>query len=139
VDLATNNSTELDNFRTARPQEAQMLRVIWESPEIPESPLVWRSDLPAPARQKVAAFVYGFGAREPEEKGILWNINKVTAWRKSSNRQLVTVADLEMFNARQRILNDTALTSEEKAARVEQVTRRGSRLELMLKASSGTT
>lgn len=136
VDVATNNTSEIDNFRTTRPEEAAQIRVIWESPDIPESPMVWRSDLPPAARQRVAAFVYGFGAADPEEKGILWNINKVTAWRKSSNRQLVTVADLEMFNARQRIMNDTTLAADEKASRVDQVTRRGSRLELMLKASS---
>lgn len=136
VDLATNNSTELDNFRSAKPEEASLLRVVWESPEIPESPLLWRSALPPAARQKIAAFVYGFGAKEPEEKGILWNINKVTAWRKSSNRQLVTVADLEMFNARQRIMNDATLGAEERMRKVDEVTRRGSRLELMLRTSS---
>jgi phosphonate transport system substrate-binding protein len=136
VDVATNNTSELDNFRTTKPDEAAQIRVIWESPDIPESPMVWRSDLPAAARQRIGQFVYGFGTKDPEEKGILWNINKVTAWRKSSNRQLVTVADLEMFNARQRIINDASLPADEKAARVEQVTRRGSKLELMLKASS---
>lgn len=137
VDLATNNSTELDNFRSAKPEEAAQLRVIWESPEIPESPMVWRNDLPPAVKQKVAAFVYGFGAKDAEEKGILWNINKVTAWRKSSNRQLVTVADLEMFNARQRVMNDASLTAEQRVQRVDEITRRGSRLELMLKTSSG--
>lgn len=137
VDVATNNTSELDNFRSAKPEEAAQLRVIWESPEIPESPMVWRNDLPVAARQKVAAFIYGFGARDAEEKGILWNINKVTAWRKSSNRQLVTVADLEMFNARQRVINDATLTAEQRVQQVDEITRRGSRLELMLKTSSG--
>jgi phosphonate transport system substrate-binding protein len=136
VDVATNNSSELDNFRSSDPQQAALVRVLWESPDIPESPMVWRSELPPAARQKIAAFVYGFGAHDAEEKGILWNINKVTAWRKSSNRQLVTVADLEMFNARQRIMNDAALSANERNQRVDEVTRRGSRLELMLRASS---
>jgi phosphonate transport system substrate-binding protein len=136
VDVATNNTSEIENFRTANPDAAAQVRVIWESPEIPESPMVWRNDLPAAVKQKLAAFVYGFGAHDPQEKEILWNINKLTGWRKSTNRQLVTIADLEMFNARQRIMNDPKLTDAERVQRVEEVTRRGSKLELMLKATS---
>lgn len=136
VDLATNNTTELDHLRTQKPEQAAQLRVIWESPDIPESPMVWRNDLPPAARQRISSFLFAFGARDPEEKGILWNINKVTAWRRSSNRQLVNIADLEMFNARQKVMNDTALSADERVRKVEEITRRGSKLELMLKASS---
>jgi phosphonate transport system substrate-binding protein len=136
VDLATNNTSELENFRGTRPDEAALVRVVWESPDIPTSPMVWRNGLQPLVRQKVAAFTYGFGTTDAEEKGMLWNINKLTAWRKSTNRQLVTVADLEMFNARQRIMNDGTLSTEQRLQKVEEVTRRGSRLELMLKTSS---
>lgn len=136
VDVATNNTSELDNFRSLRPDEARLLRVVWESPDIPESPMVWRNDLAPLLKRKIGAFAAGFGAKDDEEKGILWNINKLTAFRRSSNRQLVTIADLEMFNARQRIMNDPRLGPAERVARVEEVTRRGSKLELMLKSSS---
>lgn len=136
VDLATNNTSELENFRASRPQEAALVRVVWESPDIPTSPLVWRNGLPDLLKQRMLAFTLAFGAKDAKEREILWNINKLTAWRKSSNRQLVTVADLEMFNARQRIINDGTLTAAERLQKVEEVTRRGSRLELMLKTSS---
>jgi phosphonate transport system substrate-binding protein len=136
VDVATNNTSEIENFRTARPDEAAQVRVIWESPDIPESPMMWRNDLSAATRQKIAAFVYGFGTHDDQERGILWNINKLTGWRKSSNRQLVTIADLEMFNARQRVMNDRKLSDAERVQRIEEVTRRGSRIELMLKVTS---
>lgn len=136
VDLATNNTSELENFRASRPQEAALVRVVWESPEIPTSPMVWRNSLPDLLKQRMLAFTLAFGTKDAKEREILWNINKLTAWRKSSNRQLVTVADLEMFNARQRIINDGTLTAAERLQKVEEVTRRGSRLELMLKTSS---
>ncbi|MEO5669261.1 MAG: phosphate/phosphite/phosphonate ABC transporter substrate-binding protein [Ramlibacter sp.] len=135
VDLATNNTSELENFRAIKPEEAGLVRVVWESPEIPTSPMVWRNSLPDALKQKIGAFTQSFGQSE-SDRSILWNINKLTAWRKSTNRQLVTVADLEMFNARQRIINDATLTADERMRRVEEVTRRGSRLELMLKTSS---
>jgi phosphonate transport system substrate-binding protein len=136
VDVATNNTSELENFKSSKPDDAARVRVIWESPDIPTSPMVWRNDLALPVKQKLAAFLGGFGAKDDEEKGILWNINKLTGWRKSTNRQLIPIADLEMFNARQRIMNDATLTAEARLQRVEEVTRRGSKLELMLKASS---
>jgi phosphonate transport system substrate-binding protein len=136
VDVATNNTTELDNFRNKQPQEAALIRVLWESPDIPESPMVWRNDLPAALKKKIAAFTYAFGTKDDEEKGILWNIDRLSAFRRTSNRQLVTIADLEMFNARQRIMNDPNLRPEERTLRVEEVTRRGSKLEMMLKSTS---
>jgi phosphonate transport system substrate-binding protein len=136
VDVATNNTSELENFRSLHPDQAALVRVIWESPDIPTSPMLWRNELPAALKQKIANFTFAFGSRGDDEKAVLWNINKLTAWRKSSNRQLVTVADLEMFNARQRIMNDPQLSAEQRLQKVDEVTRRGSRLELMLKTSS---
>lgn len=133
VDVATNNTSELDNFRTAKPEQASMIRVVWESPDIPESPIVLRRDLPTELTAKIAAFTYKFGAADDEEKVILWNINKLTAFRKSNNRQLLPIADLEMFNARQRVMNDSKLSSEERLKQVDDITKRGSKLELMLK------
>ena len=133
VDVATNNTSELDNFRRAKPDQAGLIRVIWESPDIPESPLVMRTTLPADLRAKVAGFTYKFGTVDDEEKGILWNINNLTALRKSTNRQLLTIADLEMFNARQRVMNDTKITTAERQQKVDEITKRGSKLELLLK------
>jgi phosphonate transport system substrate-binding protein len=136
VDVATNNTTEIDNLRTNKPELAAQIRVVWESPEIPESPMVWSDSLPSSLKGRIAAFTERFGATDPEEKGILWNIDKLTGFRKSTNRQLVTIADIEMFTARQRIINDTGLSAEARLQRVEEVTRRGSKIEMMLKASS---
>jgi hypothetical protein len=67
---------------------------------------------------------------------MLWNINKVSSFRRSNNRQLINIADVEMFNARQRIMNNAQLGEQERAAQVEVVTRRSSRLELLLKRST---
>jgi len=136
LDVATNNTSELENFRSSKPAEAALVRTIWESPDIPTSPMVWRRDLPAQVKHQLAAFVEHFGAKDDEEKGILWNINKLTGWRASTNRQLIPIADLEMFNARQRIMNDLKLSADERLQQVDEVTRRGSKLELMLKSSS---
>lgn len=134
IDVATNNTSELANFKTSRPDEAALVRTIWESPDIPTSPMVWRNDLAPAIKQQVAAFAERFG-KDDEEKGILWSINKLTGWRSSTNRQLIPIADVEMFNARQRIMNDATLSAEERVRQVDEVTRRGSKLELLIRAS----
>jgi phosphonate transport system substrate-binding protein len=132
VDLATNNTTELDLFRQANPDAGKNIRVVWESPDIPESPLIWRLALPLATRKKAQDFIVSFG-KTGEEKQMLREMNNLTGFRKSSNLQLVPIADLEMFNARQRLVNDKQLSAEERSQKIEEVIKRGTRLEMLLK------
>lgn len=132
VDLATTNTTELDLFRQANPELGKSIRVIWESPDIPESPLVWRLSLPLATRKRAQNFIVAFGTTG-EEKQMLREMNNLTGFRKSSNLQLVPIADLEMFNARQRLVNDKQLSNEERNQKIEAVIKRGTRLEFLLK------
>ncbi len=132
VDLATNNTTELDIFRQSNPELGKNIRVIWESPDIPESPLVWRLSLPLATRKKAQDFIVSFG-KTGEEKQMLREMNNLTGFRKSSNLQLVPIADLEMFNTRQRLANDKGLSAEERTQKIEEAIKRGTRLELLLK------
>ncbi len=132
VDLATTNSNELEKFRTANPEQGKLLRPVWQSPDIPLSPLVWRNDLPAPLKAKLQAFATTYGSKDPAEKEALVKM-KMTGFRKSNNAQLVMIADVEMFNARQRIMNDSKMAPEERAAKVDEAIKRGSKVELMLK------
>ncbi|NVM87067.1 phosphonate transport system substrate-binding protein [Variovorax sp. SG517] len=135
VDVATNNTSELDNLRARSPAEAAKIRVIWESPDIPESPMVWRTELPQQLKQKIASFTYGFGTRDAEEKKILWDINRLTGWRQSSNRQLITIANLEMFKASQQIMRDPGLSEAQRLQQVGAVMQRGSKLEQLLRSA----
>lgn len=135
VDFATNNTTELGLFAAANPALAKEIRVVWESPDIPESPLVWRLAVPKELRKKVQNFMVSFGKNE-DERLILKQMNDLTAFRRSSNSQLINVADIEGFNARQRLINDPSLTAEERASKIDAVIQRGSRLEFLLKQST---
>ena len=135
VDLATNNSTELDLYVQSNPDLAKNIRTIWQSPDIPESPLLWRLAVPAALRKKVQDFCTNYG-QTPAEKAVLKEMNNLTGFRKSSNKQLVTIADLEMFNARQSIVNDSKLSPDEREAKIQAVIKRGTKLELMLKRVS---
>jgi phosphonate transport system substrate-binding protein len=136
VDVATCNNEELEFFAKDFPDLSNRIKVVWESPVIPQSPLVWRVGLSLPLKKRIKDFVLEFGGNSAEERDILAQVNGLSRFRESSNRQLVPIADLEMFKARQAINNDPALGAEERTRQVQAVIARGSRLELRLKLLS---
>lgn len=133
VDAATANNEELTFFQRDFPDLAKGVKVIWESPLIPQSPLLWKTTLPDALKASIRKFVVGFGASDAAEKRMLLAVNGLSRFRLSNNRQLIPIADLEMFKTRQAINNDTTLSSDDRQARIGQAIERGSRLELRLK------
>lgn len=133
VDFATANNVELDLLALEQPALVKTLRVIWRSPPIPQSPLVWKVALPAPLRKRIQDVVVAFGQRDATERAILRDVNDLAGFRKSRNHQLVTVADIEMFAAWQQVNNDSRLSAGEKVERIATISARASRLELRLK------
>jgi phosphonate transport system substrate-binding protein len=133
ADVATANDEELSFFARDFPDLAKNVKTVWESPLIPQSPLLWKSSLSAEVKRKIKSFVVGFGESSLEEKQILEKVNGLARFRPSSNLQLVPIADLEMFKARQAINNDGALSKEERTKRINEVIQRGSQIELRLK------
>lgn len=93
---------------------------------------MWRLALPTGLRQRIQEAVVGFG-QDAAERAILRGVNDLSGFRKSRNRQLITVADIEMFAAWQHVNNNGALTPAEKLERIAHISKRASRLELRLK------
>lgn len=133
VDVAVANSEELEFFYRDFPAHQGKLKVIWESPLIPQSPLVWQQSLPQAFKRKVAQFVTTFGSTDPEEKEILLKMNGLSRFRASTNLQLVHVADMEMFRARKAAAIDPALTPQQRQEKVNQIIQRSSIVEMRLK------
>ena len=52
VDVATNNSENLERIARPRRTHARRSRMIWTSPLIPLDPLVWRKDLEPASRPR---------------------------------------------------------------------------------------
>lgn len=134
VDVATNNDVEMGFFRDEQPQLAAQLRVIWTSQDIPQSPLVWRRDLPPTLKRQILQHFTSYGSTEAERKA-LQQANDLSGFKKSSNRQLVTVADLEMFSAWRKLWSEHDLPAADKKQKELELAKRGSRLELMLRAA----
>jgi phosphonate transport system substrate-binding protein len=123
VDVATNNSEQMDKMKDNLPEKFRQIRIVWTSPLIPSDPLVMRKDLDAGTAQKVKDFFYGYGAAA-QEKDNLMKLSKLSGFRPSSNAQLIPIRQLELFKERNKIEADAGLGASDKQAKLAEIDRK---------------
>lgn len=104
LDAATNNTRSMDRMAALDTDMARKtlanLQVVWRSPTIPEDPMVWRADLDAGLKQKIAAFIFSYGVGDtPEAKrqrAILERI-QTGPFRHADNSHLLPVREIEAY------------------------------------------
>ncbi|MEX8518628.1 MAG: phosphonate ABC transporter substrate-binding protein [Leptothrix sp. (in: b-proteobacteria)] len=119
VDVATNNTENTDRFALTHPDQAKQVREIWRSPLIPSDPIVWRKDLDEAAKTKVREFMLSYG-KDAREQAILQTLG-YSAFRASSNAQLVPIRQIELVRERAKVEADTALAADERARKVKDI------------------
>ncbi len=124
VDVATNNSENLDKVKARFPDKFSELRVVWTSPLIPLDPLVIKADMPAAAKAKIKDFFYTYGKDSQQEKDNLMKLSKLSGFRESSNRQLIPIRQLEMHREKTKTEADTNMAAVEKAAKLAEFDRK---------------
>jgi phosphonate transport system substrate-binding protein len=67
LDVATNNSTAIRLQKERGSPVADQIRVIWESPKLPEDPIIWRKDLDPAVKEKLRQFFLTYGQGEGPE------------------------------------------------------------------------
>jgi len=67
LDAATNNSTAIRLNAQRGEGQAEKIRVIWESPTLPEDPIVWRKDLDPAVKEKLRQFFLTYGQGDGAE------------------------------------------------------------------------
>lgn len=99
VDVATNNTADLERFEKRFPDQYARLRVLWTSSQIPHAVVVIRTDLPADLRERVASALtsYAKGKNAPAELAKLQLIHDISGFTPAGNETLVPFADIE-FN-----------------------------------------
>ncbi len=131
IDVATNNSENLDKIKDRFPDKFNDLRVIWTSPLIPLDPLVMRAELPTVAKQKIRDFFLTYGSTETE-KANLMKLSKLSGFKASDNRQLLPIRQLDLFREKTRLENDDKLAAGERDQRIAEVDRRLNELNLQM-------
>jgi phosphonate transport system substrate-binding protein len=121
VDVATNNSENLDKIKERYPDKFSSIRVVWTSPLIPLDPIVMRKDLTDAQKAKIKTFLFNYGKTDPREKEILMKISKLSGFKESTNRQLTPIRQLELFKDRVKVEADTAMSEADKKTRLADI------------------
>jgi phosphonate transport system substrate-binding protein len=121
LDVATNNSEEIDRLAATKPEAVQEVKIIWKSPLIPSDPFVWRTDLDKDTKEKLKKFVYNYAKTNPEEKAVLKNIYNYGGFKPSTNAQLNPIRQLELFKELRKVESDTTISDADKAKKVAEL------------------
>lgn len=121
LDVATNNTEDMNRLKTTRPDLYDQLRIIWTSPLIPSDPFVWRKDLDSNVKEKIRNFVLGYAKQDEAEKQILKNIYNYGGFRPSTNDQLKPIRQLELFRDRMKIENAQNMSETERTAKLNEI------------------
>jgi len=121
VDVATNNSENLDKLKDRLPEKFNDIRILWTSPLIPLDPLVIRKDLPEATKAKVRDFFFTYGKGGQIEKDNLFKLSKLSGFKASTNEQLVPIRQLELFKTRNKFEGDASLSVSEKQAKLADI------------------
>jgi phosphonate transport system substrate-binding protein len=135
VDVATNNSEDLQRVEHNAPDARKQIRVIWTSPIIPLDPLVWRKDLDPALKTKIYTFLLGYGRLGTDEENkvareVLGNLIWST-FNPSSDRQLIPIRKLEASKSLMKVQGDDKLSDAEKAAKVAELKAEIAKIEAM--------
>ena len=121
VDVATNNSENLDKIKDRLPEKFNDIRIIWTSPQIALDPLVMRKDLPEATKKSVREFFYTYGNGGAQEKDNLMKVSKLSGFKPSTNAQLIPIRQLELFKERNKFEADVSLPAAEKQVKLAEV------------------
>jgi phosphonate transport system substrate-binding protein len=121
VDIATNNSENLEKIQERQPDKFKDIRIVWTSPLIPLDPLVMSKNLPEAAKVKIRNFFYNYAKTDAREKEIVMKISKLSGFKASSNEQLKPIRQLDLFGKRNKLESDTTLSDSEKKMKVSDI------------------
>lgn len=121
VDVATNNSENLDKIQQRYPDKFKNIKIVWTSPLIPLDPLVMRKDLSDANKAKLRAFFYNYGKTDVREKEVLMKISKLSGFKESTNRQLLPIRQLELFGQRNKAEADASMSDADKNTRLADI------------------
>ncbi len=121
IDVATNNSENLEKLKDRQPEKFNDIRVVWTSPLIPLDPMVLHKDLPAATKEKIKNFFYNYAKTDPREKEIIFKISKLSGFKQSTNAQLIPIRELDLFGKRNKIDADTTLAAADKVAQLADI------------------
>ena len=121
IDVATNNSENLEKIKDRLPEKFNDIRIIWTSPLIPLDPLVMRKDLPEATKKNIRDFFYTYGKTAQTEKDNLMKLSKLSGFKASTNAQLIPIRQLELFKERNKFEADAGMSAGDKQSKLDDI------------------
>jgi phosphonate transport system substrate-binding protein len=121
VDVATNNSENLEKIRERQPAKFQDLKIVWTSPLIPLDPMVMSKNLPDATKERVKTFFYNYAKTDAREQAIVMKISKLSGFKPATNAHLTPVRQLDLFGKRNKIEADASLADADKKTRLAEI------------------
>ncbi len=121
VDVATNNSENLDKIKERQPEKFRDIKIVWTSPLIPLDPLVLNKQMPEATKTKIKNFFYNYAKTDAREKEIVMKISKLAGFKPSTNAQLTPIRQLDLFGKRNKIEGDATLADADKKTRLAEI------------------
>ncbi len=98
LDAATNNSTAIGLSKGRGEGVVDKIRVIWESPTLPEDPIVWRKDLDPVVKEKLRQFFLTYAQGDTPEaeqqRGYLKKLS-IGGFKPADDSHLLVVREME--------------------------------------------
>jgi phosphonate transport system substrate-binding protein len=98
LDAATNNSTAIGLSKARGEGVTDKIRVIWESPTLPEDPIVWRKDLDPVVKEKLRQFFLTYAQGDTPEaqqqRGYLKKLS-IGGFKPADDTHLLVVREME--------------------------------------------
>lgn len=121
VDVATNNTENLERIAITHPEMVDKVKVIWKSPLIPSDPIVWRKNLSEADKGKIYDFFMNYGKTNDTAeldilKGMQW-----APFKASSDDQLLPIRQLALFKNRANMINKSGMSEAKKAEKIQEI------------------
>ena len=135
VDVAVNNSTDLAVFQTRTPAAKAGIRVLWESPLVPNDVLMVRKDAPESVKLALKELFLGYGKADANERDLLNRASGISHFVPADNRLLSPVSEFKFATERAAIQANAAMGAPERAAQLVRMDQRAATFKAALPAA----
>lgn len=125
VDVAVNNSTDTTVFQEARQPAAKgNLRVLWESPLVPNDVLMFRKDTPEATKTALRQFFLTTYGQTEQEKELYKKASGIRNFLPTDNKLLEPVSEFKFATERVGVAANAKLSQDEKDAQFKALDQR---------------
>ena len=124
VDVASNNTADLERFSQHFPDQFARLRILWQSTLIPHAVIIARRDLSPQLNAAITDFVTHYAKRGRDaaaELAKLKLIHDISGFAPANNDTLIPFADIEHTLERRRALSAQWVSKEALQARLQKI------------------